>query len=62
MHIAPRIVVYRCPMAVGQLLPNVCPLLPIVAHCPPWSAMIYLSTDCGILPLTALNAFVFTQA
>ena len=26
----------------------------------PWSALIYLSTDCHVLPLTGLNAFVFT--
>ena len=25
----------------------------------PWSAIIYLSTDCHILPLTGLNAFVY---
>ena len=25
----------------------------------PWSVMIYLSTECHIIPLTSLNAFVY---
>ena len=28
----------------------------------PWSAMIYLYTDCHMLPLTGLNAFVYVAA
>ena len=38
------------------IVAHCCPLLPIVAH----SAMIYIIIDCHILPLTGLNASVYT--